>query len=292
MFFGWFSDRIGRKPIILGGCLLAALLYFPVFKALTYAANPALARAQATSPVRVLADPAKCTFQFDPIANAEFVTSCDLAKNILANAGVNYSNEAAPAGSLARILIGGKEIASFDGAGLARDALLQKRSALEAEVTSAIQAAGYPRVADPAQINKPLVLGLLWLLVLLVTMSYGPIAAQLVELFPTRIRYTSVSPPYHIGNGWFGGFLPPARLRHGRGQRQYLFRLVVSGRRGAHDFRGRPAADPRNQGPQYLRQRLTFVQARDARRPLRPERGAGSSFSYRTGAELGVHGPA
>jgi MFS family permease len=209
VFFGWFSDRIGRKPIILGGCLLAALLYFPVFKALTYAANPALAQAQATSPVRVLADPAKCTFQFDPIANAEFVTSCDLAKNILANAGVSYSNEAAPAGSLARILIGGKEIASFDGAGLTKEALLQKRSALETEVTSAIQAAGYPRVADPAQINKPLVLGLLWLLVILVAMSYGPIAAQLVELFPTRIRYTSVSLPYHIGNGWFGGFLPP-----------------------------------------------------------------------------------
>jgi MFS family permease len=209
VFFGWFSDRVGRKPIILGGCLLAALLYFPVFKALTYAANPVLAHAQATSPVRVLADPAKCTFQFDPIADTDFVTSCDLAKNILANSGVNYSNEAAPAGSLARILIGGKEIASFDGAGLAREALLQKRSALDAEVTSAIQAAGYPRVADPAQINKPLVLGLLWLLVILVAMSYGPIAAQLVELFPTRIRYTSVSLPYHIGNGWFGGFLPP-----------------------------------------------------------------------------------
>jgi MFS family permease len=209
VFFGWFSDRIGRKPIILGGCLLAALLYFPVFKALTYAANPALAQAQATSPVRVLADPAKCTFQFDPIESAEFVTSCDLAKNILANAGVNYSNETAPAGSLARILIGGKEIASFDGAGLTKKALLQQRAALDADVTSAIQAAGYPRVADPARINKPLVLGLLWLLVILVTMSYGPIAAQLVELFPTRIRYTSVSLPYHIGNGWFGGFLPP-----------------------------------------------------------------------------------
>jgi MFS family permease len=209
VIFGWLSDRVGRKPIILGGCLLAALLYFPVFKALTYAANPALAQAQASSPVKVQADPAKCAFQFDPIADTDFVASCDIAKNILANSGVSYANEAAPAGTPARIAIGGKEIAIFEGAGLPRDELLRKRAALEAEVASAIQVAGYPRSADPAQVNRPMVLGLLTLLIILVAMSYGPIAAQLVELFPTRIRYTSVSLPYHIGNGWFGGFLPP-----------------------------------------------------------------------------------
>ena len=209
LFFGWLSDKVGRKPVILGGCLLAALLYFPIFKGLTVMANPALAHAQETAPVTVIADPGQCSFQFDPVENADFVTSCDLAKNVLANAAVNYSNVPAPAGSIARVSVGGKEIASFDGANLSRDELARKRAAFQADVTKAIEAAGYPASADPAQINKPAVLGLLTLLVILVAMVYGPIAAQLVELFPTRIRYTSLSLPYHIGNGWFGGFLPP-----------------------------------------------------------------------------------
>jgi len=209
LLFGWLSDRVGRKPIILGGCLLAAVLYFPIFKALTVAANPTLALAQAGAPVKVIADPAQCSFQFDPIENAKFITSCDLAKNVLAGAAVNYSNQAAPPGTLARIAIGDMEIESFDGSGLPPAELAEKRAAFEAKVTSAITGAGYPARADPARINKPAVLGLLTVLVILVAMSYGPIAAQLVELFPTRIRYTSVSLPYHIGNGWFGGFLPP-----------------------------------------------------------------------------------
>jgi MFS family permease len=209
VLFGWLSDRVGRKPIILGGCLLAALLYFPIFQALTYTANPALAQAQASAPVKVIADPKQCTFQFDPIENAEFTTSCDLAKNVLAGAAVNYSNEAAPAGAGARIVIGGKEIVAFDGSGLGKAERATKRAAFEAEVASAISAAGYPPRADPARVNKPAVLALLTLLVILVAMVYGPIAAQLVELFPTRIRFTSLSLPYHIGNGWFGGFLPP-----------------------------------------------------------------------------------
>jgi Sugar (and other) transporter len=209
LFFGWLSDKVGRKPVILGGCLLAALLYFPIFHGLTLTANPALAHAQETAPVTVIADPAQCSFQFDPIENADFVTSCDLAKNVLANSAVSYTNVAAPAGSIARITIGGKEIASFDGASLPKDELAQKRAAFDAGVLGAIAAAGYPASADPAQVNKLGVLGLLTLLVILVAMVYGPIAAQLVELFPTRIRYTSVSLPYHIGNGWFGGILPP-----------------------------------------------------------------------------------
>jgi MFS family permease len=209
VLFGWLSDKVGRKPIILGGCLLAALLYFPVFKALTAAANPALAQAQASAPVTVVADPSQCSFQFNPIENADFVSSCDLAKNVLANAAVSYSNVAAPAGSVARIVIGGKEIASFEGSNLPKNQLAQKRAAFDADVRNAIKAAGYPASADPATVNKPAVLGLLFVLVLLVAMVYGPIAAQLVELFPTRIRYTSVSLPYHIGNGWFGGILPP-----------------------------------------------------------------------------------
>jgi hypothetical protein len=209
VFFGWLSDRVGRKPIILGGCLLAALLYFPIFHALTSAANPALAEAQTHAPVKVIADPAKCSFQFDPVESGAFVTSCDLAKNLLAVAAVQYSNEAAPAGSLARIVVGDKEIASFDGAALSPEQRGVKRAAFEAQALTAIEAAGYPRRADPERINQPAVVGLLAALVILVAMAYGPIAAQLVELFPTRIRYTSLSLPYHIGNGWFGGFLPP-----------------------------------------------------------------------------------
>ena len=209
VLFGWLSDRFGRKPFILGGCLLAALLYFPVFHALTIAANPALAHAQATAPVKVVANSAQCSFQFDPVEVNDFVTSCDIAKNILANASVNYSNESAPAGAIAKIVIGGKEIPAFEGVALTKSELTQRRAVLEKEVGAAISAAGYPLKADPAQINKPAVLGLLTVLVLLVCMTYGPIAAQLVELFPTRIRYTSLSVPYHIGNGWFGGLLPP-----------------------------------------------------------------------------------
>jgi MFS family permease len=209
LFFGWLSDRIGRKPVILGGCLLAALLYFPIFKGLTVAINPALAHAQATAPVTVVSDPAQCSFQFDPIESTQFVTSCDLAKNALANAAVNYSNAVGPAGAVAHITIGGKQIVASDGSKLSKEELAQKRAAFEAEVLTAIEAAGYPAAADPARMNKPVALGLLTLLIILVAMAYGPIAAQLVELFPTRIRYTSLSLPYHIGNGWFGGFLPP-----------------------------------------------------------------------------------
>ena len=157
----------------------------------------------------MIADPRQCSFQFDPVEAAEFRTSCDLAKNVLANAAVSYANEAAPAGANARVVVGDKEIAAFDGTGLDKAALTQKRAAFDAQVRAAIQAAGYPLRADPAQVNKAAALALLTALVILVAMSYGPIAAQLVELFPTRIRYTSLSVPYHIGNGWFGGFLAP-----------------------------------------------------------------------------------
>lgn len=209
VLFGWLSDRVGRKPIILGGCLLAAALYFPIFKGLTVAANPALAQAQAAAPVRVIADPASCAFQFDPVENADFRSSCDVAKNVLANAGVSYANEAAPAGALARVAIGRTEIAAFEGAGLSREDMAKKRDAFEAEVKKSIAAAGYPLRADPARVDKPKVLVLLTLLIILGAMTYGPIAAQLVEFFPTRIRSTAVALPYHLGNGWFGGILPP-----------------------------------------------------------------------------------
>ena len=206
--FGWLSDKIGRKPIILAGCLLAALTYFPIFKALTGAANPQLAAATASAPVTVVADPSDCAFQFDPVGRTAFTSGCDVAKSALANAGISYANTAAPAGTLATIHIGGEVFESFDGRGLPKAEFEARKKAWSAELGERLKAAGYPAKADPAQVNAPLVVALLWLLVLYVTMVYGPIAAALVEMFPARIRYTSMSLPYHLGNGWLGGFLP------------------------------------------------------------------------------------
>jgi MFS family permease len=206
--FGWLSDKIGRKPIILAGCLLAALTYFPIFKALTAAANPQLATATASAPVVVTADPADCALQFDPVGKTAFTSSCDVAKSALANAGVSYVNREGPAGSLATITIGSSQLPSFNGTGMPKAAFDAQKAAWTKELGAALSAVGYPAKAEPAKVNKPMVVGLLWLLVLYVTMVYGPIAAALVEMFPARIRYTSMSLPYHIGNGWFGGFLP------------------------------------------------------------------------------------
>jgi MFS family permease len=213
IFFGNLSDKIGRKWIILGGCLIAALTYFPIFGAITHYANPALESALKNAPVVVVADPATCHFQFNPTGQKKFPSSCDIATGMLTAASVSYTKVDAPAGSVAHVKVGDKEYTSFDAtmdpAGLNFDAASKaKETAMKAEVGGAIKAAGYPAKADPAQINKPMVVALLFLLVLYVTMVYGPIAAMLVEMFPTRIRYTSMSLPYHIGNGWFGGLLP------------------------------------------------------------------------------------
>ncbi len=262
--FGTLSDKIGRKPIILGGCLIAALTYFPLFKALTEAANPDLARAQATAPVTLTADPAECSFQFNPTGTAKFTSSCDIAKQVLAANSVNYENVSAPAGTVAFVKVGEAVINSYspakvsdadvpaakeaaakalDGASKkaadpavmadpakakdANKAVSDAKAALAAfdkapkaaaakvidgqfkkAVVAELKKAGYPAKADPAKLNKPLIVAILTLLVIYVTMVYGPIAAMLVEMFPTRIRYTSMSLPYHIGNGWFGGLLP------------------------------------------------------------------------------------
>ena len=211
--FGSLSDRIGRKWIILGGCLIAALTFFPIFKGLTHFANPALESALTNSPVTVVADPATCHFQFKLTGTEKFPSSCDVATGILTGASVSYTTEAAPAGSVAKIKVGDKEITSFDAVMTADNLNFDadsktKEAALKKEVGGAIKAAGYPAKADPEQINKPMTVLLLFILVLYVTMVYGPIAAMLVEMFPTKIRYTSMSLPYHIGNGWFGGLLP------------------------------------------------------------------------------------
>ncbi len=208
VIWGIVSDKIGRKPIILAGCALAILTYFPVFKAITHYANPALEAAQAKSPVVVVADPATCSFQFNPVGTSKFVSSCDLAKSFLASASVNYDNQAAAPGTVAQVKVGETVIQSFEGRGLSPDELKTRTAELRKNLTDSIRAAGYPAKADPAQTNGFVTVLLLFYLVLLVTMVYGPIAAMLVEMFPTRIRYTSMSLPYHIGNGWFGGFLP------------------------------------------------------------------------------------
>ena len=209
VIFGWLSDKIGRKPIIMTGCALAALTYFPLFSALTEAANPALHRAQTTAPVSIIANQDECSFQFDPIGKNKFdARSCDVAKAYLAKASVSYENIEASAGTVASIKIGNQIIPGVDTNAVTGDARKTSIAAFQDRMKAALTAVGYPAKADPAQINQPLVIGILFLLVLYVTMVYGPIAALLVELFPTRIRYTSMSLPYHIGNGWLGGFLP------------------------------------------------------------------------------------
>jgi MFS family permease len=204
--FGALSDKIGRKPIILLGCLLAAATYFPLFNALTTAANPDLAHAQANAKVVITSDPAECSFQFNPTGTKKFTSSCDIAKQVLAASSVSYDNVEAT--GTAKIAVGETVIEGYSAAGLSADDAKAKEAAFKKSVAEALKAAGYPAKADPAKVNKPLIVGILTILVIYVTMVYGPIAAALVELFPTRIRYTSMSLPYHIGNGWFGGLLP------------------------------------------------------------------------------------
>jgi MFS family permease len=195
ILFGWLSDKIGRKPILLAGFALAVVTYFPIFEGITHFANPKLERALATAPVTVTADPAKCSFQFKATGTEKFTTPCDVIKAALVGLSVNYDNVAAPSGTVASVKIGDQTIAG-DSPDAAKT------------IAAAIKAHGYPAGADPNDINYVMTVILLAILVVYVTMVYGPIAALLVELFPTRIRYSGLSLPYHIGNGWFGGFLP------------------------------------------------------------------------------------
>jgi len=209
IFFGWLSDKIGRKKIIMTGCALAVITYFPLFKGLTHFANPAIEEASTSNPVVVLADPNTCSFQFDPVGVRKFTSSCDVATAALTRLGIPHEVEAAPAGSRARVKIGELDtVTSYEAEGLAGEALKTQSGAFNSSLRTALDQAGYPAKVDTDRINFPMTILLLWILVIYVTMVYGPIAAYLVELFPTRIRYTSMSLPYHIGNGWFGGFLP------------------------------------------------------------------------------------
>lgn len=206
--FGKLSDRVGRKPVLMAGCLLAALFFFPLFKGLAHYANPALEAAQRQAPIVVRADPGECSFQFNPAGTSKFVTSCDIAKGAITRSGLNYTDEPLPRGQVAEVLIGDQVIPSFDGKAPNASAMAR---AFDGRIASALKAAGYAvGAADPARINFPMTTLLLVVLMLFGTMTYGPIAAMLVELFPTRIRYTAMSLPYHVGIGWFGGFLPAA----------------------------------------------------------------------------------
>jgi len=209
--FGALSDKIGRKKIVLAGCLLAALTYFPIFKGITHFANPALDAAVSASPVTVVANPAQCSFQFDPVGKKKFTTGCDLAKGALARMGVSYNigDDSASREVDATVLIGQDKIEIKDLAGTLSAAEYKKeQDAVTARLKESLAKAGYPAKADMSAFNYPMVILLCTILVIYVTMVYGPIAAWLVELFPARIRYSSMSLPYHIGNGWFGGFLP------------------------------------------------------------------------------------
>jgi MFS family permease len=210
--FGTLSDKIGRKPIILAGLLLAVVTYFPIFGALTSAANPDLAKAQQTAKVTVTAAAGDCSFQGNPVAREiDFTKSCDIAKRFLAQNSVSYDNAVAAAAGPAVIKIGDKEITAPVGKVVNSkfdEDSVKAIAAFKKEVGEALKGAGYPSKADPAKVDKVMIVVLLTILVIYVTMVYGPIAAMLVELFPTRIRYTSMSLPYHIGNGWFGGLLP------------------------------------------------------------------------------------
>ncbi|QJP96132.1 MFS transporter [Pseudomonas fluorescens] len=192
IIFGWLSDKVGRKPVLMLGLLLATALYFPIFKSLAHYANPAIDQASQQAPITVVADPATCTFQFDPVGKAKFDSPCDKVKTFLVKQGLPYSSVAAPAGSTVQVSVGDVKLDGFD----------------EAALRGAITLAGYPQQADMQQINKPMIVALIVGLIIISAMCYGPLAALMVELFPTRIRYTSMSLPYHIGNGWFGGFLP------------------------------------------------------------------------------------
>ena len=208
MVFGRLSDRIGRKPVFMTGVLFGSALLFPIFHGITYYANPAIATALQTHPVVVTADPRACSFLFDPLGKARFNSSCDVARSALAHFSVSYRSEDAMPAAMATVRIGDRTIAAFDGDALDATAFKQKSAAFRAQLDRELADAGYPRMADPAQANYPMVFALLCVLGVFAVMTYAPIAAWLVELFPARIRYTSMSVPYHIGTGWFGGFLP------------------------------------------------------------------------------------
>jgi predicted MFS family arabinose efflux permease len=208
VFFGWLSDRVGRKWVLWFGMTLALVAFFPGFHMMARFANPALAEAEARTPVMVIADPAACNLQFDPVGKARFTTSCDIAKSTLANAGISYQNKEALPGAVASVTVGDTTVPSFEGDGLDAAAMKAAKAEFETKLKAALVEAGYPATADPARMNLPALFGVLIVFVIGATALYGPQASALVELFPTRVRYTALSLPYHVGTGWVGGFVP------------------------------------------------------------------------------------
>jgi MFS family permease len=208
IFFGWLSDRIGRKPVMVGGMILFTAAVWPGFHLLATAANPGMTAASAASPVTVVADPTNCSLQFDPVGKTQFRTACDILKSTLTESGVGYRNVVAPAGALAYATVGNAHVASADGRGLSTPALKTLKGQVSGKLKAALSAAGYPLKANPKQTNSVEIFAILFVLAIGATALYGPQAACLVELFPTRVRYTALSLPYHIGTGWVGGFLP------------------------------------------------------------------------------------
>jgi MFS family permease len=207
VFFGWLSDRVGRKPVMLGGMLLALAAYYPGFHAIAAAANPALVEAQQSRPVVVYTDPATCSVQFDPVGTRQFKSSCDIARSLLASIGISYASRPSADGSTV-IVVGQQQLEVPDGSGLGGAELKSLKAGTGEKIKATLSAEGYPDRADPARMNLPVVF--FWLMVFAVaaTALYGPQAAALVEMFPTRVRYTAMSVPYHVGTGWIGGFLP------------------------------------------------------------------------------------
>lgn len=208
LFFGWLSDKVGRRVVVLGACLLASLTYFPLFKALTHAANPQLAFAVAAAPVTVWADMRECSFQFDPVGTADFTSSCDIARSYLANSGISYDTIDAAPGAIAELRVGGRVLKSFHGTPLSSDDFIRQRASWASQAGGLLSDAGYPQRADPENVDIPMVLLILTAIMSFSAMVYGPMAALLTELFPAKVRYTSMSFPYHLAIGWFGGFLP------------------------------------------------------------------------------------
>jgi hypothetical protein len=208
ILFAWISDRVGRKWVMWFGMCLALVGFFPGFHALARLANPALESAQTRTPVVVVADPARCSLQFDITGKGKFATSCDIAKSQLANSGVSYTNRPAVAGAVAEIRIGDTVVPSVEGGALSAPALKVASGKVKGALARALVSAGYPASADPTRINLPGVFGVMMIFAVAATALFGPIATTLVELFPMRIRYTAMSLPYHIGTGWVGGFVP------------------------------------------------------------------------------------
>ena len=207
VFFGWLSDRMGRKPVMLGGMILALVLYFPASHWIADAANPELVAAQRATPAIVETDPSTCSVQFDPVGTAKFVSACDIAKSILVTRGISFESRTRTDGAT-RVVIGTEIVPIEGGENLSAAELKALKADTSSRVAAELESAGYPKTADPAKANMALLIIVLLLFVVASTALYGPQAAALVEMFPTRVRYTAMSFPYHVGTGWVGGFLP------------------------------------------------------------------------------------